>query len=399
MSAFYKGARVPITSTLTIDLGNGDGTFSRSPFMFFWETTAGAPVVADFDGDGKTDIAVKEQGSSAVSLLLGRGDGTMQGEIGAETGTFISTAVAAADLDSNKSPDLIQANLTQNDVTVLRNTSGNPPLLALTMLHPTSVVGGAANVQGNVFLGAPAPAGGLTIALASNGSSASLPATQVTIPAGSTSGIFQVTASPVDAASTDTISAILNGVTLSTTLQVVPPYSLASVSVNPASQVSTLSATGTVTLTGPADSSAVVLLASNNPAAAVPASITVPAGSSSATFSIILQPVAVNTPVAISGSIDGVTRSAVLTVLKAMDTVKITRAEYDASQRSLRVEATGSNAAAILTVFNADTEQMIATMTNDRGKYSLRVNGVGPIENALIKSSLGGIATVPVSQK
>jgi trimeric autotransporter adhesin len=75
-------------------------------------------------------------------------------------------------------------------------------------------------------------------------------------------------------------------------------------------------ATGTVTLNGPAPTGgAQVALSSNNPAATVPPSVTVAAGATSASFSVVTIPVATSTPVTLSASYGGATRTASLTVL------------------------------------------------------------------------------------
>ncbi len=77
------------------------------------------------------------------------------------------------------------------------------------------------------------------------------------------------------------------------------------------------SSTGTVTLSGPAPSGgAIVSLSSSNPSvASVPASVTVPAGATSATFTVNTSIVVGSTTVTISGSYNGTTQSASLTVL------------------------------------------------------------------------------------
>lgn len=58
--------------TVTILLGNGDGTFSTAPGPI--SITAQAMVTGDFNGDGIADLATAE--GYAVSIFLGKGDGT-----------------------------------------------------------------------------------------------------------------------------------------------------------------------------------------------------------------------------------------------------------------------------------------------------------------------------------
>ncbi len=63
--------------TVSIFLGNGDGTFQpRRDFAVGVEPIFIA--VADLDADGKLDLAVANFGSNNVSILFGKGDGTFQ---------------------------------------------------------------------------------------------------------------------------------------------------------------------------------------------------------------------------------------------------------------------------------------------------------------------------------
>jgi hypothetical protein len=92
------------------------------------------------------------------------------------------------------------------------------------------------------------------------------------------------------------------------------PPTLSSLTLNPTSVVGgTQSSMGTVTLSAPAPAGgAVVMLSSNNGAATVPSSVTVPAGATSTTFivgtSIVLLPTTAN----ISATYNGTTRTASL---------------------------------------------------------------------------------------
>jgi hypothetical protein len=134
-----------------------------------------------------------------------------------------------------------------------------------------------------------------------------------------------------------------------------------------------------------------VLLSSSNPAAAtVPASVTVPAGATSASFPVSLQPVAANTAATISAGLGGVTHSAGATSLAPLDTVRITRADDVLKSFSLRVEATSSNATATLTVWNASTGALIGTLANSGGgKYGATLTVPAPVLSITLKSSLG----------
>lgn len=74
-------------------------------------------------------------------------------------------------------------------------------------------------------------------------------------------------------------------------------------------------ATGTVTLNGPAPvGGAVITLSSNNPGVTVPASVTISQGSSSATFEVTISPSALPGPVQITADFNGVTQSLSLQV-------------------------------------------------------------------------------------
>lgn len=68
---------------VTILLGNGDGTFKAGASLPVpqWSVTPQGIVAMDFNGDGKTDLAVTSANnyspsSYVVTILLGNGDGT-----------------------------------------------------------------------------------------------------------------------------------------------------------------------------------------------------------------------------------------------------------------------------------------------------------------------------------
>src|SRR5580692_1987189 len=66
------GGNLP--STVSILLGNGDGTFQ--PHVDYPVGSPTGVAVGDFNGDGKPDLAVAN--GDSVAILLGNGDGTFQ---------------------------------------------------------------------------------------------------------------------------------------------------------------------------------------------------------------------------------------------------------------------------------------------------------------------------------
>jgi hypothetical protein len=109
-------------------------------------------------------------------------------------------------------------------------------------------------------------------------------------------------------------SATSNAAALTVT---VPLPTVASLTLKPTSVVGgAQSSTGTVKLSGPAPAGgAQVLLSSNNSAASVPPSVTVPAGATSATFTVSTSVVLVSTSANISASYNGTSRTATLGLL------------------------------------------------------------------------------------
>jgi hypothetical protein len=96
----------------------------------------------------------------------------------------------------------------------------------------------------------------------------------------------------------------------------ITPLAVAAVSLNPAAVIGGTSAQGTVSLTGPAPSGGLqVTLSSGNPSAAtVLGSVTVPAGSTSATFTVNTVAVSSSTSSIISASYNSVQKTATLRV-------------------------------------------------------------------------------------
>jgi LmbE family N-acetylglucosaminyl deacetylase len=207
---------------------------------------------------------------------------------------------------------------TIQNTTYVTVTPSNSSSLAVSSvaLNPTSVVSGSSST-GTVTLTSVAPNGAVVSVSSSNTSIATTPVNAVASP-GSNTANFLINTTFVASTTPVTISGSLRGVTQNATLTVLkPPVTLSSLTVNP----STVggggpSATGTVTLSGPAlAGGSVISLSSNLPSVVtMPATVTVPAGSTGATFSITTQAVTSPVQVTLSATFVGATNTTSLRV-------------------------------------------------------------------------------------
>jgi hypothetical protein len=108
-------------NTVTVLLGNGDGTFTQasgSPIAV--GTAPYAIVAADFRANGKLDLAVANSGSNNVTLLLGNGDGTFaQAPASPFPAGKAPNALVVGDFNSSGRPGLAIANSTDGTISVL----------------------------------------------------------------------------------------------------------------------------------------------------------------------------------------------------------------------------------------------------------------------------------------
>jgi hypothetical protein len=98
----------PSAGTISVSLGNGDGTFA-APRSFTAGANARTLAVGDFNGDSKLDV-ITANGTGTLSLLKGNGDGTFQAPIAIklQAGSGVQAyALALGDMNGDGKPDLV----------------------------------------------------------------------------------------------------------------------------------------------------------------------------------------------------------------------------------------------------------------------------------------------------
>jgi Bacterial Ig-like domain (group 3)/FG-GAP-like repeat/FG-GAP repeat len=105
-------------SSITVLLGNGDGTFNAAPVTYTGSGPAGL-VVGDWNGDGKPDLATTNDAVDTVSVLLGNGDGTFTATVASPATGLAPSGLATGDFNGDGNADLAVSNYGADTVTIL----------------------------------------------------------------------------------------------------------------------------------------------------------------------------------------------------------------------------------------------------------------------------------------
>jgi hypothetical protein len=362
----------PVSAVTTVDItaSYGGSTFSAalkiqpvtlssltiSPTATVGGTTASKPVAkVTLAAAPVTDVAftVKSSLTSAASNVL----------VTVPAGSLSGTAeVTTKPVDAET---IVTFTATHGAVSKTATLRVRTAALLAFLRNVSSVVGGSSNVlTGTVTLSGPAGPSGKVVSLASDNTAVTVPAS-VTVPANVTSFKVTLQHARVPSQTLVTVSATLGATTKSLAVTL---YSfLKKIAVSPTSVVGGANSKGTVYLAALAPAGGLdIALASSSASATVPASVTVAAGASSASFTIATTPVATDQAATITATLDATNVTAALTVKPpALSSVKLnTTSVKGGSTTSVRltVNLNGAAPAGGTTVALSSSNELVATL-------------------------------------
>ncbi len=298
-------ASVTVTAALTIQPGSPASVTLAPSTVLSGGTSTGTVTLDGKAGPSGTVVTLTSANTSVATV-----PSTVTVASGATSATFTVTSLSVVTVQT------VDITAAANGASAKATLTVNPANLTSVAIAPTAIVGGNTPTGGTVTLGSAAPTGGALVTLSSNNSCVTVPGS-VTVAAGATTGTFAVKTSGVDVSTQVTVTATYGATSKTGTITVIPawPFTLA---VAPATVVGggVTIVTATVGLIGQAGpSGTVVSLTSGNTAAAtVPASVTVAAGATKATFTVTTKSVATSQSVLLTATALGKSATTTLTV-------------------------------------------------------------------------------------
>jgi hypothetical protein len=350
------------SASFNVQLNLGGGNMGGSIFFTTPAIDSRSVATGDFNGDGRIDVAVADNTKPGVFVRLNESDIPKlvslslsptsvrggQSAVGTVTIDFpASGGGTKVALSSNSQAVGVPAQVTipfglktanfavstgpvASQVTATITASGGGanatatlkvlPAVPYSITFSSNPVYGGALVTATLNLSSPAPTGGLQASLQSVDTSAATVPTSVTVPAGASSATFPVQTYGISSQVLAVIKATANGATINFGFTVKPAVP-GGITFNPANVFGGFSSTATLTLLGKAPAGGLVVsLASKTPSVVAPSvsTVTVPAGTSTAQFSVATSPVTSLTLGVIAATANGSTGAFGLRVYPAV---------------------------------------------------------------------------------
>jgi len=311
------------TATLTASYGGVSRTFSVSLVAPDTPATlsslACSPSSLTGAASSTCTVSLTKAATTSMAIALASNSANLlvpsSVTVPAEAGGASFTATArAVSVNESVVVSAVAGGETRTATVTLQAAPVDPTLTSLTCSPATVFTPGSASCTMNIS--APAPAGA-TAEIVSNNAVLTVPHL-VTIPAGASSIGFTASAAPVNDDLRPVLTAYLFESTTSYTLTLMPSVTLSSLNCSPSSVIGSNPASCTVALTAAApDGGALVNLTDNSGSVSVPASVSIPAGATSATFSASTSPVSATQAAVMTATVNSQSVTATISVLPA----------------------------------------------------------------------------------
>jgi hypothetical protein len=239
------------------------------------------------------------------------GIGTLNIPSGLASASFVVTAtIQPSQVSTVISASRSTANTVSATLTIRAGVFG-------ITLNPSSILGGRESATGTVTLGSAAGPGGFTVTLSSPDSGVTINPSTVTIPAGGRTATFQVSTTATDVNRTVTINGTAGTATASAVLTV-RANGVAGISVTPSRVRGGRTTTVTVSLEASAGTGGQTVAIDGNRALlpTLPTSVTIPAGQTSVTFTVLTRRVSRAQSVLVTASTPGSSASTSLLITR-----------------------------------------------------------------------------------
>jgi trimeric autotransporter adhesin len=289
------GASTPLNFSMTASGGaqaeSLEWSLSYSPADVSSIAVSAGPAATSA---GKT-VACSTGNGTVMCLLYGIDSTVISSGVVAQVAVNLSptthstsTAIqVSGPMAASAAGESIPATGSGGTVTILQPSTG---LTGLTCSPATFSAAGSASCTVTLSV---APTASLAVSLSSSTTSVSVP-TSVTVPTGSTTATFSATIAAVTANLTAVITGAVNSTQKTASIALSAPPQVSALTCNPASMTGAGSISCTVTLTVAPAAPLTVGLSSSSTSVSVPASVTVPAGSTTGTFTAPVTAVTAN---------------------------------------------------------------------------------------------------------
>jgi hypothetical protein len=322
-----------------------------------------------------------------VALLSNNTSVTVPASVNIGAGLSSATFTAAAAAVVSNQSAVLTATLNGVSQTLTLNATAPSSAQLTSVVCAPSTIGSNGSSTCTVTLNK-AATNAATISLASNSGLLAVPG-GVSVAPGQSSATFAATSGAVSGSQSVTVTATLNGVSQQAMISLSGAAQLSSLSCTPGTVSSPGTASCTVTLTASASSAVNVMLLSKNTSVTVPASVSIDAGLSSATFTAAAAAVVSNQSAVLTATLDGVSQTFTLTTTAPSST--------QLTSLACTLSTLGSNASSTCTVSlnNPASSAATVSLASNNGLLTVPASIVVPSgqSSAAFSANSGAVST------